>query len=300
MINILRETKPDIVVSSLFFSNTVCRLLKPFLRFRSIAREHNTYTYKKWWAKTVDRVLARMSYKIVAVSSEVAEFTAAQERIPTEKFVVIQNGIDLQEVREKVKVCGPTVKEEVYAQLHLSLDMKLVVSVGRMTPQKNQKNLIDAFAEFYQAHPEYALCILGGGGLLDELLAHVKTLGVEDRVFLLGSVSDVERYYLASEFFVSASLIEGLSNAHLEALAFGLPIVVTQTGGTRELLRDGKNGLLIRGSSKEDIRTALESMVGADRTTMRAEAFRAAQAFDMVKTVERYEALFTECMNQSI
>ena len=77
--SLLRTLKPDIVVSSLFFSNTVFRLLKPLLGYASIAREHNTYVDKSWLQKTLDRLLARFSYCIVAVSKTVADFTASKK-----------------------------------------------------------------------------------------------------------------------------------------------------------------------------------------------------------------------------
>lgn len=295
LLKVLRRLQPDIVVSSLFLSNTLCRLLRPLCGYRSIAREHNTYTYKRGWAIALDRWLARQSYKIVAVSNEVATFTAQQERIPREKFLVLQNGIDLQEVEAYRETHAATAKQEVCRSLGVPVERKLVLCVSRLTGQKNLPALIDAFAAFSQRRPEYFLVIVGEGGLRSELTDRVARLGAEDRIRLLGVVEHVGQWYLASDFLISASLIEGLSNAHLEALAFGLPIVVTQTGGTQELLRPGENGVLIEGYAADDIGRALEGISQTDLAPMRAAARASVQDFDIRRTVERYERLFADC-----
>lgn len=297
---ILNKLRPDIVVSSLFFSNTLTRLLRVFFGYRSIAREHNTYTYKRRWAILVDRWLARQSYKMVAVSEEVATFTIRQESIPQEKFVVIQNGIDLDEIAQYRHAHATTAKEILYNRHHLEMDRKILLNVSRLTEQKNLVRLIEAFAQFSAKHEEYVLFILGEGGLFLELQSLIQRLGMGGRIFLVGAVHDIGLYYLVSEMLVSASLIEGLSNAHLEALAFGLPIIITETGGAQELLRPGENGWCIPGYTKEDILGALEHVSRQDISSWRVAALRTATQFDIRHTVHRYEDLFIRCYNNAV
>ena len=294
---LMRTIHPDLVVSSLFLANTICRAFQPFFRYRTIAREHNTYIDKPRWAVWVDRILARVSRKIVAVSCSVAEFTSRQERLPLDAFTVIPNGIDLEEIEAAVTRFGPTAKQDVCRHLGIPPQAKIVLSVGRLTAQKNQDALLRAFAQFSAKHTEYVLCLLGGGGLMGRLQALVHELSLDRRVFLLGSVRDVERFYLASDFFVSTSMIEGLSNAQLEALAYGLPIVVTRTGGAKELLREGKNGFAIDGFTSADILVGMERLIAAGPLdSMRREARATAKRLDIRKTVAAYERLFHDCL----
>lgn len=296
-IRLVRAIRPDLVVSSLFLANTLCRSLKPFFRYRSIAREHNTYIDKPRVAILIDRLLARVSDRMVAVSQSVAAFTSRQQRLPAGCFTVIPNGIDLGEIRAAEERLRPTAKRDVCLLLGITPEIKIMLNVARLTPQKNQDALIRAFADFVVGHPDYVLCILGGGGRMEALTALVHDLGLERHVFLLGSISSVEAFYLASDVFVSASFIEGMSNAQLEALAYGLPMIVTRTGGVEELLREGENGFAVNGFTAADIRRGLERFAAVSSPGHLRQAARAtAEAYDIRKTVAAYERLFHDCL----
>ena len=294
LVRLLRSVRPDIVMSSLFFSNTVFRALKPFIGHSVIAREHNTYFDKTFFARLTDKILSLITDRIVCVSRTVAEFTAKQEGINHDKFKVIHNGIDLDEIAVLRKRCSdPGVLFEA------PRSGKMVLNVARLTRQKNHENLIRAFGQFALEHKDYYLVILGEGAQLDKLAKLVEELGYNDSVFLLGNRTDVEAFYCRAEFFISASKMEGLSNAYLEALAFGLPLVATETAGTDELLEDGVNGYYIANESQEAIIEALNKIVdNVTMASMRGAAASTATRFDIRKTVAEYEVLITEIFSK--
>ena len=124
-------------------------------------------------------------------------------------------------------------------------ERKDLVSVGRLTAQKNQKLLIRAFSRI-AAETEENLRIYGMGELRDELQQLINELGLEKRVFLMGNSNNVAGDIKGAKAFVLSSDYEGLPNVLLEAMALGLPCVATNCkgGGPAMVLRDGENGLL--------------------------------------------------------
>lgn len=286
----LRSLDADVVLSNLFFSNTVMRILSPLFRYKVVVVEHNTYVQKTKLHQMVDRILARLSARIVAVSNTVAAFTARQERIPREKFTVIHNGVDIEALRgECKKYDRGTVKKE----LGIGAETQVLLNVARLTTQKNPRLLLEGFAIFSRTHEDYVLVIVGGGEKWDALLKEeAKALGIDSRVLLMGTRKDVARFYAIADFFVSTSHIEGFGIAHAEALACGVPVLTTKTAGPDEMIREGENGYFISGSTAGAVAAGMEKMVSADLFVMRTKAAESAEAYGIGRTVAAYEDLF--------
>lgn len=121
-----------------------------------------------------------------------------------------------------------------------------IVSVGRLSNQKNYQMLIEAFNiikdDFHQCNLE----IYGEGPLRDELDSLIKKYGLSDRVFLMGAFPDVLERIYGSRLFVMSSKYEGMPNALMEAMSMGIPVISTDCpcGGPSELIQDGVNGFL--------------------------------------------------------
>jgi glycosyltransferase involved in cell wall biosynthesis len=291
LFRLLKKIDSDIVVSSLFFSNTVFRLIKPLFRYRVIIVEQSTYLGKTRVQQITDRLLASITEKIVAVSKMVASFTAEQEGIGAEKFVIIYNGVDVSRLMQEQ---AQYQREAIRKELGIDEDERVMVNVGRLTPEKNHLALIEGFALFAAAHPAYTLFIVGGGGLMAELAARVAARGLQNKVFLLGLRKDVVRYYTAADFFISTSLREGFGIAHAEAMACGLPLLSTRTSGSDEMITEGVNGYFIDGPDPGSIVAGMEKMALADWAAMSAQARRSVEQFSIERTVKGYEAICSE------
>ena len=285
---LLRSMRPDVVIASLFFANTACRVLKPFLGYAVVATENNTYVDKTRAAILLDRVLSHITSKIIAVSETVRTFTAQQEKIPLEKFMVIRSGVAVQDSLRKAEGID---RDATRRALGYGPDVRVVINAARLMRQKNQGALIQAFAAFSVAHPEYKLIIMGEGTKYGEYAALIRELQAEDRIRLLGNIMDVGRYYAASDFFVSPSHIEGFGIAHVEALAFGLPVLTTKTAGPDEMIQEGENGLFISDPSPNAIRVGLEKMALLDLASMHEACRATADRYDVRHTVALYEEL---------
>lgn len=292
LIKVIYKIKPDVVLSSLFFSNTVFRVLKILFGYRVITIEQNTYTDKTKVKILVDKMLSYITYRIVAVSKAVADFTAKQGKISRSKFLVIFNCINLEEINTFKKQYD---KVSLRKELGFRVDDRVVINVARLVKQKNHDLLIHSFHEFCKKKNNYKLLILGGGSLEGELNQLIKDLGVEDRVFMMGLRRDVYKYYILSDFFISTSHIEGLSVAYLEAMAFGLPLLVTKTGGTDDIIVEGRNGYFIEEETVEDVVSGLIKMSNVDLQRMGSEASEVAKNYSIQENVRRYEELFSSC-----
>lgn len=136
-----------------------------------------------------------------------------------------------------------------------------IVSVGRLAVQKNQKMLIEAFAEVQKKYPDYQLWIYGKGNLKEELEKNIENKNLKDNVFLPGSVSDIHARISDAEIFVLSSNYEGLSNALLEAMMMGIPCISTNCAGSDEYIIDGYNGILVPVGDKDKLCNAMIKLI---------------------------------------
>ena len=136
LIRVINKIKPDVVISHLFLSNMLTRIIKPLFRYRVFAVEHNTYINKKKWEIFVDKMLALISEKIIAVSKEVADFIIVQQKLKSDQVVIIPNGISLQPINEYLK---NHTKIQLRSKFKVDKTTTVFLSVGRLTSQKNQK-----------------------------------------------------------------------------------------------------------------------------------------------------------------
>ncbi len=141
---------------------------------------------------------------------------------------------------------------------------KRIVSVGRMDANKNHEMMIRAFASLSDRYPEYTLTLYGDGELRHYLQELVERLEVTGRVFMPGVIPDVAKQIERAALFLLTSYSEGVSNALIEALATGLPVISTDvpSGGTVELMEDGVNGLIIPPGDEKALIRAIDRLLG--------------------------------------
>lgn len=167
---------------------------------------------------------------------------------------------------------------------------KEIVGVGRLTEQKNFKLLIDAFAEIESG--DYIVKIYGEGPLRDELTEQISRLHLENKVFLMGRVDRVVDYIKDSDIFVLSSNWEGMPNALMESMAMGLACVATDvsTGGSRELIEDGQNGLIVPVKDKDALKKAISLLINDSelRMRIRSEAIKIRQKNSKVTIIPKW------------
>jgi glycosyltransferase involved in cell wall biosynthesis len=171
-------------------------------------------------------------------------------------------------------------------------------TVGRLDPVKDQIGLIRAFAQASSAQANRGrrtLVIAGDGPSRPQLEAAIADLGLGDSVRLLGERDDIPLILRALDVFVLSSIGEGISNAILEAMATGLPVIATRVGGNTELVRDGLTGCLIEPRRPEALSEALSAYFD-DPPRARAHGAagraRAAEEFGLERMLAAYVGLY--------
>lgn len=176
--------------------------------------------------------------------------------------------------------------------------VKRLLSVGRLSYQKNQAVLIEAFARLVNFVPEWHLVLVGAGEDESKLKQLVVDKRLEDRVEFAGAVRDVERFYVDSHLFCLSSRWEGFPNALAEAMTHGLPAVgFAGCAGVRDLIIDGQTGSLAEGNgSVEALSGALLPLMKDDsrRQNMGDAAATAMVQFAPQAIFDRWESLFRE------
>jgi len=177
--------------------------------------------------------------------------TLALETNPAQEVSIIPNGINTEEFK-------PDPAKEIDGFVR-------ILCVSRLTSRKGINYLIEAMKILLAEKSErkIELWIAGEGDAIASLKQLATELGVEKNTKFFGLVkhSDLARYYEMADIFCLPSLNEGMSNTMLEALASGMPIVATVTGGTEELVENGENGFYVNQKSPEDLAEKLEKLI---------------------------------------
>lgn len=169
-----------------------------------------------------------------------------------------------------------------------------LLNVGRLCAQKNQRMLIDAFAAVCDRHPLWDLHIVGDGEIAQELAAHVRAMGLADRVFLRGKQRDVPALLASSQLYCMPSKWEGFPNALAEAMAHGLPSIgLRSCAGVRDLITDGVSGRL---TDAQGLPQALGALMGDPdaRCAMGRAALAHVAQYRPNNTFRRWDAVLDE------
>lgn len=157
--------------------------------------------------------------------------------------------------RKKYEIILNPVDERFICNPYKGIREKEIVSVGRLTEQKNFELLIDAFNIVNKEIKDYKLNIYGEGLKREELQEKITRLGLDNKVKLLGVVKDINSKIYKSSLFVMSSDYEGMPNALIEAMSLGLPVISTDCpcGGPKTLIKNNENGILVDVKDKEQL-----------------------------------------------
>ena len=175
----------------------------------------------------------------------------------------VQSFFSSRIARKSIVIPNPILDDHLPLITDLSLIKPEIVSAGRLSDQKNFKLLIDAYAGL---KTDYKLKIYGDGPLKSELSDQIQSLGLENKVFLMGKVKRVVDEIQSSDIFVLPSLHEGMPNALMEAMAMGLSCICTDVPsyGARELIENGFNGLIVPVNDKIQLEKAMKELLEND------------------------------------
>ena len=236
-------------------------------------------------------VLRHLADAVTGVSGFSLEGLREVDGFAGRRAIVIENGIDVD------RYGPPPDRPAMKARLGLDPGRRHVANVARHHPVKDQASLIEGFRAVAGARPDVDLLMVGDGPLRGRFEALVVELGLAGRVHFLGVRDDVPDLLRAVDVFALTSLSEAASLTLMEAMASGLPVVVTDVGGNPELVRDGVEGRLVPRGDRRAIGSALLEVL--DDPTLASAMGRAGRAsadrrFRLARTIEDYLDLFRQ------
>ncbi|MBI1248357.1 glycosyltransferase [bacterium] len=285
----ISEVRPDIVHTWLFAANSYGRKAAQAAKVPHIlCGERCVDPWKITHEHLIDRYLDRFTEKIVVNSSGIVDFYTQKGR-SAEKFVTIPNGIDL--------IDSPPQRSqaEIWEELKLPPHAKMMLSVGRLWPQKRMKDLIWATEILKRIRDDAYLVIVGDGPQRERLQKYCDQVTIDDKVRIAGPRGDVLELMKHATLFMLASGFEGQSNALMEAMASGLPVAVSDIPGNRDLIKHDENGYLV-GLGQRTEYSRFANFLLEDESLRRrfAEAARKtiAEQFSIQQMIDRHVALY--------
>ncbi|QEF97700.1 Putative glycosyltransferase EpsD [Stieleria maiorica] len=291
---LLKEWSPDVVHTWLFAANSFGRTAAVMAKVPVIiASERCVDPWKSWWHFWIDRVLARRSTAITTNSSGVVEFYA-DHGISPNLFHVIPNGIPERSATS-------ITRGQALERLGVSADRKLIMAVGRLWPQKRYRDLIWAAELIACTRGDTTLVVIGDGPQKAELLRFRDAVTIPEHVCFVGQRDDVPELLPHADLFWIGSEYEGQSNAVIEAMQAGRPVIASEIPGNRDLIRHDETGRLVpvgdRAAFARESLDLLDHPETAERLGNAARR-RIEEAFSVEKMVQRHAQLYRQLRSQ--
>jgi len=255
-------------------------------------RSMNVYQKRMPLLAAFERLLHRAMTMILANSNSVMRQLRDEEGVPAEKLQRIYNGVDLLRF---LPVSGAAAG--MRARLGIDDGALVMIIVANLIAYKGHADLLDALEMARPQLPDgWRLLIVGrDDGIGGALRAKAEALGLTPHLAFLGSRDDIPDLLRASDVGLLCSHQEGFSNAILEGMAAGLPMVVTNVGGNAEAVMDGETGLVVPAHRPDRLAEAIISLAtSAERRESygRAGRNRAEREFSNARCVEQYIELY--------
>ncbi|MXO58364.1 glycosyltransferase [Altererythrobacter salegens] len=278
---IMRAQRPDIVLSFLTKINVITLLASYWTGIPVIISERNNpkaqQAHPLWYLSW--KTLARRAQVIVLQTNSIRRLYPA---VLSKRATVIPNVVELPEFE------------------HQDHEGHVLVSAGRLVPQKGYDLLIRAFAKIAAANPDWRLVIWGEGKERERLEAQIRDCGLEARISLPGNSPRPLSWVECADLFVLSSRHEGFGNVLVEAMLAELPVVSFNCDfGPGDIISEGVDGLLVRAGDADALARTL-ALAMADpalRKRLASHAIKNAQRFRREHIVRQWEALITRILS---
>jgi len=312
---LFNSERPELVCTHDYRSTFLCLVGRARLPVRQIAFWRGTtrenlkvalyYKLENWLMRRMDHV--------VVVSKEQQNFLMSHG-LPENKVSLVPNAVEVEqdekegdvEQDEKQDPAGQFKRQDNNKQSSRRTTLfskfcgkTIIATAGRLSPEKGHKYLIEAMPRVVASEKDAVLLVFGDGPLRNYLARLAERVGCGNSIHFLGFVPDFSSFLMNIDLFVLPSLIEGLPNALLEALAAARPVVATAVGGVPEIVADGKTGILVSpGDSGQLARAIIEllSDEGLARAMGQAgkESIRTSHSFD--RQLELLKEVYTKTL----
>lgn len=244
------------------------------------------YRWKAWF---VNKIMAATTYKITAISAATKTALTQYEFIPAKRIQVIYNGIEAISATEETK-------QSVKTALGINADTRVIGTVARLDPIKNQAMMLRAFAQLTQEEEFLTLLVVGDGPERTALLKLAKELNITSRVIFAGFQNPATGYMAIMDIFLLPSLSEGTSMTLLEAMSLGIPCIVSDVGGNAEVVAANKSGIVLAENSELALVSAIRYYLENNDARKQAAEYaknRFESHFSASKMVESFTKIYS-------
>lgn len=292
---VLVRERPAAILAVNLYQALYVAFVAPLLPYRPrLVALVNTSTFRghRAWKRMYQTVLKRFDL-IVHGSDAQRRFWFKPGGLAWKNSTVIYNGVDSDHFEV-------TRAFEAGKRLRASLGVKpeslLIGTVGMCRPEKNQEVLLTTLRRLRVARVDAHLAIAGSGPLLERLKIRAEQLAIADRVHFVGAVEDVRPVLAALDVFCLPSIaVESFSNAALEAMSMGRPVILSDIGGAREMINDGVEGYVVSPTELEARLPAIIASMYSDKRKRQqmgtAARNRAESCFSVGAMVAGYRGL---------
>jgi glycosyltransferase involved in cell wall biosynthesis len=292
---LLRERPTTVLSVNLYASLYVALATLLMPRRPRIVALVNTSTFygAHLWKRAYQAVLARFDLTVHGSDAQ-RHFWMKANSTAWNKSTVVYNGVD----SGHFEITGAfEAGKRLRAALGVKPESLLIGTVGMCRPEKNQAVLLTMMRSLRVSRVDAHLVIAGEGPLLDSLKRQAVALEVADRVHFAGAVEDVRPVLAALDVFVLPSrAVESFSNAALEAMSMGRPVILSDIGGAREMITDGVEGYVVSPTELAARLPAIIAALYADRRKRlqmgQAARDRAVSSFSVSSMVAGYRGVF--------
>lgn len=254
LIPVLRAEKPAVLFAWLFPCIITGGIAAKLTGVKNIISNLRGPDLKKKYKKVLmDRLISKLYTGHIAVSQSVADVFSTREKYNKTKIKVIENGLAQSGIKKltKTDIAAEKVK------LKINNEDFVIGTVGRLYIEKNQQLLIKALPLINKYIPNVKLLLVGDGPYRATLENLVFDLGLRGQVVFAGWQTDTYKYLQLMDIYALPSWYEGHPGSILQAWLMQLPVVATKVTGTRDLVVDGKNGLLVSKTNPEEMANVL-------------------------------------------
>jgi glycosyltransferase involved in cell wall biosynthesis len=295
LVSLVRSWRPDVVHSHMVHANLMARVLRLFVRVPALVSTiHNIYEGGRLLMAGYQFSNGLVDHMTI-VSEAAAERFVRERIVPRELLSVIPNGVDTDLFRN--------VPAEARHSLRHSwgLEQEFIwLAVGRFEIAKDYPTMLRAFAAVHEQEPRSGLLLVGRGSLQKEAEALAAELGLASAVRFLGVRQDVPEVMSAADGYVMSSAWEGMPMVLLEAAAAGLPIVATDVGGNREVVRDNESGYLVPPRDPDALADAMRGLMRLADAERRAMGHRGRDHvrlhYGLERVAEDWERLYLDVL----
>ncbi|MDP2981670.1 MAG: glycosyltransferase family 4 protein [Candidatus Omnitrophota bacterium] len=256
---IIRREKPDIIHTHTAKAGTLGRFAGILYSKAILIHTFHGHVFSGYFGKIktlffiwIERFLGLFTDKIITVSENLKKELAEIFKIaPEDKISVIELGFELEELL-KLPVVGEGLKPSPTINIGI---------IGRLVPIKNHKMLFKSVCRGgFQTRP-YKIIVIGDGELRGELEKYAEELGIRDRIEFKGWIKDLKAIYEELDIVALTSLNEGTPVSLIEAMAGARPVVATNVGGVKDIVKDGVSGYLVESGNVEEFTKRLLELI---------------------------------------